>query len=112
MAKRLPTYIDGLVSVYETVTTQNAFGGTVQSKTLVFANCPFGEMSCRQQDTEFAEQNNFSISRKIKVRYCDLIKRNKKYKAIIDDELYDVSYFDKGATDTFLYLEFVKKVTA
>ena len=68
----------------------------------------FEELSKREQDLEFAEQNDFSLSLKIKTRYVKGI--DKQMKAMIDGYLYDISYIDKSKTELFLYLEGVKPI--
>ena len=68
----------------------------------------YEESSKREQDMDFAEQNGFSLSLKIRTRYMPLV--DNKCKAVIDGYLYDVSYVDKNRVEQWLYLEGVKQL--
>ena len=68
----------------------------------------FEEAAKREQDLEFAEQNGFSLSLKVKTRLFKAA--DNKCKAVIDGYLYDVSYIDKTRTEMWLYLEGVRPI--
>ena len=66
----------------------------------------FEESSVREQDREFAMQNDFSLSTKVRTRRFNNV--DNKCKAVINNYLYDIAYADKLGTDMWLYLEGVK----
>ena len=66
----------------------------------------FEESAKREQDLEFAEQNDFTLSLKIKTRYFKGV--DNKCKAVIDGFLYDFSYIDKSKNKMWVFLEGVK----
>lgn len=100
-------YNDGSVSIYREKERFTDFSARNNAFTMddleFFVRLDFEEMSRREQDLQFAEQNDFSLSMKIKTRYVKGI--DKQMKAIIDGYLYDISYLDKSKTEWFLYLE-------
>lgn len=105
------TYNDGVVCIYrekERKTDFNAKKNVSALDNMTFiVRLDFQEMAKREQDLEFANQNGFSLSLKVKTR---LVPVDNKCKAVIDGYLYDVSYIDKSRTEMFLYLEGVKKL--
>lgn len=68
----------------------------------------FEEMNKRQQDQEFASQQGFSLSMKIRTRYFAGI--NSKCKVVINGFLYDIADLDKTDEYLFLYLEEVREI--
>jgi SPP1 family predicted phage head-tail adaptor len=68
----------------------------------------FEESSRREQDIEFANQNDFTLSLKVRTRYQASV--DNKCKAVINGYLYDVSYVDKTRTEMWLYLTGVKEL--
>lgn len=68
----------------------------------------FDEASKRTQDLEFAEQNGFQLSMKVRTRFVPVVEA--KMKAVVRDYLYDIAYMDKSEREMFLYLESVRKV--
>ena len=72
------------------------------------AKLDFEESSKREQDLEFANQNGFSLSLKIRTRLLPSV--DNKTKAIIDGVLYDVQIVDKSRTEMWIYLEEVKRI--
>lgn len=109
---KLTMLLDGFLDLYEDVPKRNEFGARINDGDLklVHYRIPFGEMMCRQSDLEFAEQRGFTIIRKVKIQYCNLLERKKKYKVVIDGALYDVGSFDPTPNLTYLYLEYVREV--
>lgn len=109
---KIPTYLDGVLQLYEDVSVRSDFGAKINEADLVSvcSNIPFAEMMHRQSDIDFAEASGFSLSRKVKIRYCPLFQKLKKYKVIIDHSLYDVSYIDISRVDSYLYLEYIREV--
>lgn len=105
-------YNDGVVSIYKDVAERSTFGAKKNTRGLddleFLMKLDFKELSKREQDQEFAEQIGFSLSMKIATRLAPNMAS--KYKAVIGDTLYDISYLDKTRTEAFLYLEEVRKL--
>lgn len=103
-------YNDGIVHIYREKERRTDFNAKQNVSTLdnmdFIVKLAFEEAAKREQDLEFANQNGFSLTMKIKTR---LVKNvDNKCKAVIDGYLYDVSYIDKTRTEMWLYLEGVK----
>lgn len=111
MAKnRFSRYNDGVVKIYREKDRKTDFSakrnvGTVDDMDFI-VKLDFEESSKREQDLEFAEQNDFTLSLKIRTRFFKGV--DNKCKAVIDNYLYDVSYIDKSRTEMWLFLEGVK----
>lgn len=107
-------YNDGVVLIYRDSDKRSNFGAKLNSKTLndltYIAKLNYAEQSKRQQDVEFAQQQGFTLSLKIKTRYINGV--DNKCKAVIDGYLYDVSHVDSTRTELFLYLQGVDYVTS
>ncbi len=108
--RKFSTYNDGVVFVYREKERRNDFNAKKNVSLLddmtFICKLDFAEASKREQDLQFADQQGFSLSMKIKTR---LVKEvDNKCKAVIDGYLYDVSYIDKTRTEMFLYMEGVK----
>ena len=109
---KFETFNDGVVSVYREKPRQTDFNAKRNVSTLsdmdFIAKLDFKEMSRREQDMQFAEQNDFSLSLKIKTRFLKSI--DNKCKAVIDGYLYDISHLDKTRTELYFYLSEVRKI--
>lgn len=115
MKPRFSQYLDGFIVVYEEKperktnfnATQNVIG--LQDMNIV-VKLAFEEKSKRVQDLEFAQQNDFSLSLKVKCRLFSAVKN--KQKAVINNYLYNVSYvdYDKMRKEMYLYLEGVRPI--
>ena len=109
---KFSTYNDGVVRIYREKERRNDFSAKQNVSMLDDMNfivkLDFAEASKREQDLEFAEQQGFSLTMKIKTRFVKEV--DNKCKAIIDGYLYDVSYIDKTRTEMWLYLEGVKPI--
>lgn len=105
-------YNDGVVRIYKDKSKSSTFGAKQNTRGLddldFVVKLDFEELSKRQQDQDFAEQNGFSLSMKIRTRLAPGL--DSKNKAVIGDTLYDISYLDKARTEAFLYLEEVRKI--
>ena len=105
-------YNDGVVHIYrekERLTNFNAKQNVSALDNMNFiVKLDFEEAAKREQDLEFANQNGFSLTMKIKTRLVKDV--DNKCKAVIDGYLYDVSYIDKDRrkAEMWLYLEGVK----
>ena len=105
-------YNDGVVTIYREKGKQSNFAAKENVSILddmeYIAKLDFEESSKREQDLEFANQNGFSLSLKIRTRYLKSV--DNKCKAVINGYLYDVSYIDKSRVEMWLYLEGVKRI--
>lgn len=112
MQKKFSKYNDGIVMIYREKDRRNDFSAKKNVSALddmdFVVRLDFEEMAKREQDLQFAEQNDFTLSIKIKTRFVKGV--DNKCKAVIDGYLYDVSYTDKSKTDLFLYMEGVKAI--
>lgn len=110
---RFLLYNDGIVSIYREKDKRSNFSAKINAVTLndleLVGKLAYSETSKRQQDVEFAQQQGFNLSLKIRTRYIKGV--DNKCKAIIDGFLYDVSYLDATRTELYLYLQGVDYVT-
>lgn len=108
--RKFSTYNDGVVHIYREKERRNDFNAKKNVSLLddmtFICKLDFAEASKREQDLQFAEQNGFSLTMKIKTRFVKDV--DNKCKAVIGGYLYDVSYIDKTRTEMFLYMEGVK----
>ena len=109
---KFETFNDGVVHVFRERPRQTDFNAKRNVVTLsdmdFIAKLDFKEMSRREQDMQFAEQNDFSLSLKIKTRLLKSI--DNKCKAVIDGYLYDIAHLDKSRSELFFYLSEVRKI--
>lgn len=107
-------YNDGVVSIYRETDRRSNFGAKLNAVTVddlqFIAKLTYAEQSKRQQDLEYAEQQGFTLTLKIKTRFIKGV--DNKCKAVIDGFLYDVSYVDSTRTELYLYLQGVDHVTS
>lgn len=112
MKNNFPKYNDGVVSLYRERRKESSFAAKQNVSILddmdFVVKLDFEESSKREQDLEFASQNDFSLSLKIRTRFVKGV--DNKCKAVIDGFLYDVSYIDTSRTEMWLYLEGIKAV--
>lgn len=105
-------YNDGVVFVYREKEKRSNFAAKENVSVLddmeFIAKLDFEESSKREQDLEFANQNGFSLSLKIRTRYLKTV--DNRCKAVINGYLYDVSYVDKNRVEMWLFLEGVKQI--
>jgi SPP1 family predicted phage head-tail adaptor len=103
---------DGMAFVYREKRKQTDFNAKKNVSVLddmdFVVKLAFEECSKREQDLEFANQNDFTLSMKIRTRYN--ADADNKCKVVINGYLYDVSYVDKTRTEMWLYLTGVKKL--
>ena len=100
-------YNDGVVKIYREKKRETDFSARRNVETLddmdFLMKLDFEEAAKREQDIDFAQQRDFSLSLKIKTRYVKNV--DNKCKAVIDGYLYDVQYVDKSRTEMWLFLE-------
>ncbi len=110
MKNKFSRYNDGVVFIYREKERRTDFSAKQNVSGIdnmdFVVRLDYEEMAKREQDLQFAEQNDFSLSLKVKTRFVKSV--DNKCKAVIDNYLYDVSYTDKSRTEMFLYLEGVK----
>lgn len=112
--RKLETYNDGVVHVYRAKEKKTDFNAKRNVSGLddlePVVRLAYEEASRREQDLQFAEQNGFSLTLKIRTRAVPGV--DNKCKAVIDGYLYDIHYTDKTRTEMWLYLEGVRKLAA
>ena len=106
-----PVYNDGFVGIYRKKDLTFNRNITKLSEMDLVERFAYSEMSRRQQDLEFAEQNSFSLSLKIKIPRPVADRGLDAYcYAVIGKILYGVQYLDTDRTNYFLYLEKVREL--
>lgn len=112
MKNKFSRYNDGVVSLYREKPRRTDFSAKQNVSVLddldFIAKLAFEESAKREQDLSFAEQNDFTLTLKIRTRLLKCI--DNKCKAVIDGYLYDVSYIDKSREEMWLYLEGIRKI--
>lgn len=107
-------YNDGVVNIYREIDRRSNFGAKLNATALddleFLAKLAFEEQSKRQQDIEFAEQQGFSLTLKIRTRYIKGV--DNKCKAVVNDFLYDIDYVDATKTDLYLYMQGVGELAS
>lgn len=105
-------YNDGKAFIYREKERRTDFSAKRNVSTLddmdFVVKLDFEESAKREEDQEFAAQQNFSLSLKIRTRYRKDV--DNKCKVIIDGYLYDVAHVDKNRVEMWLYLEGVKPI--
>lgn len=112
MRNEFPKLNDGVAYVYREKKKQTDFNAKINARGIddldFVCKLAFEEMSKRQQDVEFANQNGFSLSVKIRTRFVPTV--NSKCKVIIGNILYDIYDIDKTRTELYLYLQEVRQI--
>jgi SPP1 family predicted phage head-tail adaptor len=109
---KLARYNDGIVAIYRDKDRRNSFSAQQNVSVLddmeFLYRLAFSEESKRQQDMEFASQNDFTLSLKIRTRFVPRV--DNKCKAVINGYLYDIAYVDATKTDLWLYMQGVGEI--
>lgn len=109
---KFPRFNDGVAYVYAEATKRSTFGAKENTREVeesdLICKLDFEQMSKREQDQEFANQNGYSLSMKIRTRYVEAVKSH--CKVVIENTLYDIFDIDKTRTEQYLYLEEVRKI--
>lgn len=109
--KKPVIYNDGFVSVYrkrEENLTMNRNVTSLDDLDYII-RLAYSETSRRQQDLEFAEQNSFSLSLKIKTQKPVMnYHLDASCYAVIGSTLYAIQYIDTNSTEYYFYLEKVR----
>lgn len=110
--KHLPTYPDGWVYIYREKDRKTDFGAprnvNVLDDMIPLVKLAFAEQSSRQQDFDFAQQQGFTLSKKVRTIKHAMV--DSECKAVIGDDLYDIAHMDTTRTEAYLYLEGVRKI--
>lgn len=106
------TYNDGVVLVYRDKVRTTDFNARRNVRTVddldFVARLDFEESSRREEDLEFAERNDFSLTLKVRTRLAPGV--DNACKAVVDGYLYDIRYVDKTRTEMWLYMEGVRSL--
>lgn len=103
--RKLPTYNDGVVSIYREKDKKSTFRVNPESlDDLDFVvKLSFATQSMREQDFTAAEQRGINVSAKIKTHLAPGVSVG--CKALIGTLIYDVKYVDPTRTEIYLFLE-------
>ena len=105
-SKKLPTYNDGIVTVYREKDMQTTFGAPQSVKTLddmvEVVTLAYYECSKREEDLDFASRMSFTLDIKIKTHNVNMVESD--CKAVIDGQLYDIGSIDRSKREMYLYL--------
>lgn len=111
MKTKVATYNDGFVSLYRRKNLTLNQNVTSLSELDLIIRLAYSEAFRRQQDLEFAEQNSFSLSMKVKTPRPTLNKGLDTYCfAVIGNTLYGIQYIDTNSREYYLYLEKVREL--
>ena len=109
--KHLPTYNDGVVSIYREKDRQTSFGAKRNVEKIedidLVVSLAFYECSKREEDFETAERAGFSLDVKLRTHNIEElggVAVNSECKAVIGDKLYDIGSIDRAKREMFLYL--------
>lgn len=110
--RKFSRYNDGIVTIYREKPRNTNFNAKQNVSVLddmeFIVKLNYEESSRREQDNNFAEQMDFSLSLKIRTRFFSSV--DNKCKAVINGYLYDVKYVDKSREEMWLYLEGIKAI--
>lgn len=102
----LPTYNDGVLTVYAEKAKEVDFGAKVNVDAVedmdVVVKLAYREASCREQDFDFAERMSFNLSAKLVTHNRPEVRSN--HKAVIGDQLYDIEHIDRAKREMYVYL--------
>lgn len=105
-------YNDGVVSLYREKPRRTDFSAKQNVAGLedmeFVVKLAFEESVKREQDLSFAQQNDFTLTMKIRTRLLKCI--DNKCKAVIDGYLYDVKEVDKDREEMWLYMEGIREI--
>ena len=106
MRQRVKMYNDGVAILCEVKKKETDFNAKINPKTKddfeKITPIPFGNVSVREEDLDFAEREERTISMKIRVPYCLYVKK-KKY-LMIGEILYFIYSTDVSKDKTEIYL--------
>lgn len=104
--RHLPTYNDGVADIYREKDRKTDFSARRNPRKLddmdMVARLYYEEMSCRDQDFEFASQRGFTLSKKIRA-YC-IPDVDSECRVVIDGDLYSIGYIDRSKNERVMYV--------
>lgn len=108
----LPTYPDGVLGIYKAKDRTTDFGARRNVERLsdmepVCTLC-YNVQTIREQDYEFAERADFTLSLKVRTPLLRLV--TSEHLALIGTKLYAISHIDATDTEMYLYLEEVRDI--
>ena len=110
--RAFPKFNDGVAFVYREKKRATNFQERKNAKGIddleLLCKLDYEQMSKREQDQQFANDNGHSLSMKIRTRYVGIV--DNKCKVVISDTLYDIYDIDKTRTELYLYLEEVRTI--
>lgn len=109
--QHLPTYNDGVVSIYREKERRSTFRAPQNVQSLddmdLVVSLAYYECSKREEDMEFAARLSFGLDIKVRTHNVEKIDSkpiNTECKAVIGDQLYDIGSIDRAKRDMYLYL--------
>ncbi len=106
MKPKVRTYNDGVAVLCEEKKKETGFGAKINPKGKEdferIASVPYGEVSVREEDLDFAERSERAISMKIRIPFCPYVKK-KKY-MIIQNILYFIYSMDTSGDKKEMYI--------
>lgn len=104
---KISSYNDGVVRLYEKITEKNIRG---MEDLKYLSKLPFNEKTLRQEDMEFAVQNDTKLS--LKIATPDDGNRNTKRIAVIENIIYAIIKIDgdKKKRELYFYLQEVRRI--
>lgn len=110
--KALPTYPDGVLGIYRAKERMTDFGARRNVEKLsdmdrVCTIC-YGAQAIREQDYEYAERADFTLSLKVRTPRLGLVTPG--HLALIGSKLYAISHLDTTDMEMYLYLEEVRDI--
>lgn len=109
LKKKISSYNDGVLGVYQANTTFTSFNAKTNGRTLndykFIMNLYFSEENKRQEDFLFAEAMGKKLTLKVKTPLVEGVENN--HKIILGNIVYDIIKLDldKKNKDLYLYLE-------
>lgn len=104
-------YNDGIAVLCRDAAGESSFGGRINPATAedlpVLARLCFGECACRGEDLTFAQQQGFSLARKVRTPLPQGVQVDTGCYCLIGSTLYKVSRvdFNRPRRQMYLYLE-------
>lgn len=100
-------YIDGVVKICRKKDKSSDFGARQNIETMedleVIEKLNYQEMSKRVQDITFAQQEQFELSMKIKVRKVKNVTSQNV--VVIGNQMHSIKYIDSDEKNLYLYLQ-------
>ncbi|MCD8198243.1 MAG: hypothetical protein LUE24_13945 [Lachnospiraceae bacterium] len=109
-------YNDGVVTVCRETAASSSFaarqGAESEADLETVCKLDFAENSCREQDSEYANQMGYRLDRKISARKPGNIRIDTECSALIGRTLYAVNNVEYTRTEVYLHLTEVRTFDA